>query len=96
MSENNFQTRVIKYIKQHGGYVLNVAGGTQIPRGTPDLIVCWRGRFLALELKTDIGSLEELQKEKIANIRESGGYAIRLREGEWESFKHELQDMTPV
>lgn len=95
MSENTFQTRVKNYIEMNGGYALNIPGGTQIPKGTPDLIVCWRGRFLGLELKTKTGRLAELQAEKIANIRDAGGYARRLGENEWETFKQNLRDMRP-
>ena len=93
MLERNFQAKVIKYIVRRGGYVLNVAGGTQIPKGTPDLLVCWRGRFFALELKTDTGKTTELQKDKICEIRKAGGYARVLRPSDWESFKKELEDI---
>lgn len=96
MSENNFQTRVIKYIEQHGGYSLNVPGGTQIPKGTPDLLVCWRGNFLGLELKTDIGKLSPLQIDNIETINNAGGYARQLRPYQWNDFKTELWNMPPV
>lgn len=96
MSENTFQTKVIKYIESHGGYVVNMHGGTLTAKGTPDLIVCWRGRFLALELKTKTGSLMKLQSKNISWVRDAGGYARRLRENEWESFKDELKNMIPV
>ena len=40
--------------------------------GAPDLVLCWRGRFLACELKTSVGKLSEAQKEQHPLIRASG------------------------
>ena len=97
MRESQFQSTVIKYLRSKGCYVLNVAGGTQIPKGTPDLIVCFpNGEFGGIELKTDIGRTTELQEHHIREIRKSGGYARVLRPSELESFKMEIEDMTHV
>ena len=96
MKESQFQSQVIKYLKERGAYVLNVAGGTQIPKGTPDLLVCWRGRFIALELKVGKNTTSELQDYHIDCISESGGVAMVIRPENWESFKMELEDMTSV
>ena len=93
MRENQFQAKVVRYLRDKGAYVLNVAGGSQIPKGTPDLLVCWRGRFMALELKTDTGRTTELQEDKISDIRSANGYARVLRPMDWESFKEELEDI---
>lgn len=93
MRESVFQAKVIRYFRDRGGYVLNVAGGTQIPKGTPDLLVCYKGRFIALELKTDTGKTTPLQKEKICDIRRADGYARVLRPKEWETFIAELEDI---
>lgn len=91
MLEREFQSKVIKYLRGKGAYVLNVAGGSQVPKGTPDLLVCYKGRFLALELKTDTGRTTALQKEKICEIRKADGYSRVLRPSEWENFKEELE-----
>ena len=96
MKESAFQAKVIRYFRDRGAYVLNVAGGTQIPKGTPDLLVCYKGRFLALELKTDTGKTMPLQKEKICDIRRADGYARVLRPKEWESFIEELEDIATL
>jgi hypothetical protein len=43
----------------------------------PDILCCWGGRFLALEVKAPgrIGSVTELQKYQISGIIASGGIA---------------------
>lgn len=91
MRESAFQAKVVRYLRTKGAYVLNVAGGSQVPKGTPDLLVCYKGRFMALELKTDTGRTTALQKEKICEIRKADGYSRVLRPSEWESFKEELE-----
>ena len=93
MSESAFQSKVIKYLERMGGYVINTHGGTQTKVGTPDLIVCWRGVFLAIELKTDEGRIRPKQKEELRKISEAGGIAMSLRPSQWESFKDELQSI---
>lgn len=96
VKESVFQARVTRYLRDKGAYVLNVAGGTQIPKGTPDLVVCYKGRFIALELKTDTGRASPLQKENICEIRRADGYARVLRPSDWESFINDLEDMATV
>lgn len=48
-------------------------------RGTPDIIVCYQGRFVGLEIKGPKGRQSEFQKEAEAAIRKAGGeyYVIR-------------------
>lgn len=41
--------------------------------GAPDIVLCWRGRFLAAELKTSVGKLSEAQLEQHPLIRAAGG-----------------------
>ena len=47
--------------------------------GTPDLLLCYRGRFLGLEIKTGQGRLSQPQRECIRAIDESGGRAVVVR-----------------
>lgn len=48
-------------------------------RGTPDLILCKGGMFLAVELKVNEEEPDELQKFKMEEIRKAGGIAIVAR-----------------
>ena len=45
-------------------------------RGTPDFLVCLSGVFVAIELKTDEGVLDALQKWNLECIALSGGIAM--------------------
>lgn len=56
--------------KEHGG-----AYGTS---GVPDIICCYRGRFLGLEVKRPGGRLTPLQERTLARINAAGGIARRV------------------
>ena len=44
----------------------------------PDIICCYKGRFLGLEVKLSTGTLTELQKRAIDRINRAGGIASRV------------------
>ena len=46
--------------------------------GIPDIICCYKGRFLGLEVKQPSGHLTELQKRTIEKINATGGIALRV------------------
>ena len=56
--------------KEHGGLY-----GTS---GIPDIIICYKGRFIGMECKLPGGRLTELQKQAIAKINRAGGIARRV------------------
>lgn len=53
MLEKEFQKQVIEFLKQHDIYYIKVWGGGYQRSGIPDLIICLKGKFMAIELKTD-------------------------------------------
>jgi hypothetical protein len=59
------------YWKEHGGQY-----GTA---GIPDIIVCYRGRFIAFECKVGNNKPTVLQAVTIRKIIKAGGYALVIR-----------------
>lgn len=45
-------------------------------RGTPDILMCVNGHFVAIELKTDDGEADELQIYTLDRIRKAGGHTF--------------------
>jgi len=43
--------------------------------GTPDILGVLKGRFIALELKTESGKASKIQLLKLAKIERAGGYS---------------------
>jgi len=90
MLEKDFQNEVIKFLKDHNFYYVKVWGGGFQRAGIPDLLICKKGKFLAVELKTEIGKPTALQTHNINLIKASGGQAYVLRPSGFEKFKEEM------
>lgn len=52
----------------------------------PDIIACFKGRFIAIECKAGKGKLTELQKYNIEQIKSAGGLAIVINESNIEEL----------
>ena len=79
MKEKTTTNQILKYLKslpecfcfkQHGGLY-----GTS---GIPDIIVCYKGKFVAFEVKTEKGKLSKLQEMTIAKIQKANGMAFKV------------------
>lgn len=73
MKESALQRQVITYLRERGAYVFKVVGSPYQRVGTPDLLVCWRGRFIGIELKVPGQSATPMQNYEIRKIEEAGG-----------------------
>jgi len=62
-------------------------------RGIPDFLLCSRGRFIGLELKTDTGKVDPLQEYELKQIEKCGGVAIVARPNNWASIKALLKKL---
>ena len=76
--ETLFKERVVRRLKEIPGLWVEKIQQVGI-RGTPDLLICYRGYFIAWELKTDRGRVEPLQQFKLDEIEKSGGIARIVR-----------------
>ena len=61
-----------------GVFLWKEHGGPYGCAGIPDIICCYKGRFLGLECKLPGGRLTELQKRAIEKINRAGGIACRV------------------
>ena len=68
--------KIKKYIRSRGGWVVKIHGGPYQDPGTPDLIVCYRGKFLAIEVKTPRGVASPEQLATQDDIITAEGRAI--------------------
>ena len=72
-SETRFKIKVMKQLKSIPNlWVVKVA--QKAVRGTPDLLICCKGRFVAWELKTGT-STTKLQEYNLDLINKAGGIA---------------------
>jgi Holliday junction resolvase len=89
MLESKIQSKILKELKNLGIYAhKNI---TTNKKGVPDIIACYRGEYLALEVKNEKGRPSELQLWNIEEIRKSGGVADIVRS--WEDVAILLRRM---
>ncbi len=73
--EKKLENKIKEYINARGGYVIKYHGGTYSKSGVPDLIVCYRGVFIGVEVKKPSGGkVTQLQEYHIDQISDAGGY----------------------
>lgn len=73
MKESALQRQIIAYLREQGAYVFKVVGSPYQQRGTPDLLVCWHGRFIGIELKVPEQEATPMQNHEIYKIQKAGG-----------------------
>ena len=80
MLERDIVTAIRKYLASLGSDVFfwKEHGSVYGTNGVPDIICCYKGRFLGLECKLPGGRLTELQKRAIEQINRAGGIACRV------------------
>jgi hypothetical protein len=80
MLEKTIVKRIVTYLKtldecffwkEHGGQY-----GTS---GIPDIICCYKGKFVAFEVKNETGKLSALQSVTLKKIKVAGGVAVEVR-----------------
>lgn len=77
--EKRFEQKVKKLLQDRGAWVLKTWGGGYQRSGIPDLLVCYRGYFMGIELKAEKGKVSRLQEIELDGIRKAEGYSIILR-----------------
>lgn len=65
-----------RLIRSRGGWCVKIHGGPYQDAGTPDILACYKGRFIAIEVKTSRGVARPEQKVTQRAITGSGGYAL--------------------
>ena len=77
MNEQTIQKKIIKHLESIGAYVIKIVVAQR--SGIPDLICCYRGKFIALEVKSETGKVSALQTYNIQKIKEQDGHAYVVR-----------------
>ena len=61
-------------------------------RGVPDILMCWKGNFIAIELKVD-SPLSMLQKYNLDLIDKNSGVAFVATPDNWKKIFQEIKEM---
>lgn len=79
--ERTITDEILRYLRGQGEcWCFKVAGSGSQMRGVPDIVGCWHGRFLALEVKRPkVGRLSKMQTYVIGQIAGAGGMVAVVR-----------------
>lgn len=63
-------------LRQRGAFVFKIWGSEHMMAGLPDIIGCYRGRFIAVETKMPGNTTSTRQRYVIAKLREAGARVV--------------------
>lgn len=93
MTESQLQTKIIKYLKGRGCYVIKTKPGVGTPVGCPDIIALCGGLWFAIEVKnTSKSKFQPLQKDTIERLN-NWSWAKVVTNDNWLEVKAELEAM---
>lgn len=75
MREKSVEDKIKDYLFQKQIYYFKVHGSKFMPAGIPDIVCCFKGLFLGIEVKRPGAKNEQSEMQKIhqRNIEKSGG-----------------------
>ena len=78
MSEKSVQSSILRYLNAlPETWAVKIISSNR--RGTPDILAVHRGRLVAIECKSDVGSLSDVQKIQLERVLDAGGISIVAR-----------------
>jgi hypothetical protein len=77
--ESEIKKAIKAYIKSIGAAVFPVPGVAYGCKGAPDLLVCYEGKFIAIEGKANDGVQSSWQKLRQRQIEEAEGIYVLAR-----------------
>jgi len=78
--ESKVKDKVRNILKEFGAYYFMPIGGMYSKIGVPDIICCYKGRFIAIECKAGKNKPTALQERELRVIHEAGGYSLLINE----------------
>lgn len=89
-NHTSLRSSVVDLIRLQGGECLPVLGGIGTRKGTPDVLACMKGRFLAVECKTGAGKLSPDQERERDRWQRAGALYVECRSPE--DLQHALEN----
>jgi hypothetical protein len=71
--ESKLSRRIMQMVRARGGWCFKVHASEYTTAGVPDIIICYKGYFIAFETKMPDGRLSEIQEYRIKRIERAEG-----------------------
>jgi hypothetical protein len=84
--EGKVKEIVKKHLKSKDIYFIMPATGGYGSSGAPDIVVCHKGKFYGLEIKSGANKPTALQMDNLNRIEENGGYAFVINESNVDQY----------
>lgn len=88
--ESKVKDKIKAICKERGAYYAMPVMGGMASNGTPDFLICYKGRFIAIEAKAGKGKPTALQLVRLKEIDKAGGVAVVINENNVTSFSEIL------
>lgn len=77
MLESGIAKKMVEILRARGAWALKTHGGPTQTRGIPDILVCYQGKFIGIEVKrTKREHASDLQKWQLREIRRADGIGV--------------------
>ncbi len=76
MNEKQIENQIKQYLDSIGAWHIKTHGNMFSKAGTPDVVACLKGKFVAIEVKQPGGVVSALQAAHIELIKKAGGIAF--------------------
>ena len=91
--ESKVKDKVRKILKESGVYYFMPIGGMYSKIGVPDIICCYKGRFISIECKAGKNKPTALQERELKLIQEAGGYSLVINEKNIDDVRKLLESL---
>jgi Holliday junction resolvase len=78
--EKKVKAKVVEILKAHGAYYFFPSTFGMGRSGVPDIVCCYKGKFIAIECKANGNKTTALQDREIELIKKAGGVAVVIDE----------------
>lgn len=80
MTESKLTTLIVKALRRKGGFWFKVHGSAYQTTGIPDILGCYKGRFVAFEVKLPgrENTLSPRQRLMLLRVRQHGGTSAMI------------------
>lgn len=79
MREKIIENKIKDYLKSIGAYYVKYHGNKFSQVGVADILACYKGRFIAIEVKNEKGKTSPLQDANQRMVNNAGGISIVAR-----------------
>lgn len=91
--EAKVKKKVVEVLKSHGAYYFYPVTGGYGASGVPDIVVCFKGKFIGIECKAGKNKPTALQEKNLNAIRSTGGFAFVVNEDNLDSLARVLGEL---